>query len=438
MVSFVNSGRSGGLRANCLRVVLVSHGHPELSIGGAESAAYTLFRQLRSDPHVEAQFLAWAPPDGAGDPPSIQPYCERTDEFLFRAHGFDEFLLSQGAEATTVLSRAIAAFEPHVVHLHHYLNIGVDLLGALRRLRPEPKLFVTLHEYRAICHHHGLMVKTHGAALCERADDGVCSACFPAVTPAAFARRRVRVRHFLDQADRLLAPSRFLRRRYVDWGIDPRRITVIENGVDGTPGTPAPDTRLDPGADGATVSGNELPCRFGFFGQINPFKGLHCLLAALDRAAVELPDIHLSIHGAHFEANDPSYIELINGLIDRQRERIRFAGPYRPADLGPLMRAVDWVVVPSLWWENSPLVIEEALSQRRPVLCSALGGMKEKVRPGKDGLHFPAGDPSALASLMLRVARDRPLWQRLQKTMRKPMTATESADRHLRLYQGQN
>jgi glycosyltransferase involved in cell wall biosynthesis len=102
------------------------------------------------------------------------------------------------------------------------------------------------------------------------------------------------------------------------------------------------------------------------------------------------------------------------------------------------MRAVDWVVVPSLWWENSPLVIEEALSQRRPVLCSALGGMKEKVRPGKDGLHFPAGDPSALASLMLRVARDRPLWQRLQKTMRKPMTATESADRHLRLYQGQN
>jgi glycosyltransferase involved in cell wall biosynthesis len=436
MASTVTIGRMVNSRANRVRIVLLSHGHPELSIGGAESAAYSLFRQLRSDPQVDVRFLAWAPPDSTDDAPTVQPYGEQTDEFLFRAHGFDEFLLSHGAEAATVLSQAIALFEPHVVHLHHYLNIGVELLGTLRRLRPESRLFVTLHEYRAICHFHGLMVKTHGAALCERAEDGACSACFPSITGPAFTRRRMRIRHFLDQADRLVAPSRFLRHRYVEWGIDPRRITVIENGVDVTPVAPPPDTRLDPGAACAVVSENELPCRFGFFGQINPFKGLHCLLAALDIAAAELPEIHLSIHGAHLEANDPSYIELINGLIDRQRARIRFAGPYPPADLGPLMRAVDWVVVPSLWWENSPLVIEEALSHRRPVLCSAIGGMKERIRPGKDGLHFPVADTSALALLMLRVARDRRLWQSLQKTMRTPMTAAESADRHLRLYQG--
>ena len=423
-------------RPNRLRVVLVAHGHPELSVGGAERAAYTLFLQLRSNPHVEARFLAWAPPVDAGDLPNISPFRERSDELLFRAHGFDTFLLSHGEEAATILSTAIAALEPHVVHLHHYINIGVDLLGVLRRLKPELKLFVTLHEYRAICHNHGLMVKTHPATLCEKSGDAVCAACFPAIAPAVFVRRRLRLRHFLDQADRLLAPSRFLRRRYIEWGINPKRIVVLENGVDGAARPQAPEPSLEPGVAGGKLLENEFPRTFGFFGQIHPFKGLHCLLEAFNRAAHNMPEIRLSIHGAHLEANDLSYIALINELIVQQRERIRFAGPYQAADLGSLMQAVDWVVVPSLWWENSPLVIEEALNNKRPVLCSAVGGMKEKVRLGKDGLHFPCGDPTALASLMLRVSRDRGLWQDLRKSMRKPMTAAESAERHLRLYQG--
>jgi glycosyltransferase involved in cell wall biosynthesis len=419
--------------------VLVSHGHPDFSIGGGEHAAYALFRHLRSHPDVEATFLAWAPSEDVSGAPTVTTHRDRADELLFRARGFDAFLLSYQNEATTVLARAIAALRPDVVHLHHYINIGVELLGALRRLDPELKIFVTLHEYRAICHHHGLMVKTHPVVLCEKADDGACAACFPGTSAEAFARRRLRLRHYLDRADRLLAPSRFLRRRYVEWGINPKRILVIENGVEPAAGCPPlkPD-RLESEPASDEPPQNDFPSTFGFFGQIHPYKGLHCLLEAFDRAALKMPEIRLSIHGAHFEANDPSYIALIKGLIDRQRERIRFLGPYRPGDLGALMQAVDWVVVPSLWWENAPLVIEEALSYSRPVLCSAVGGMREKVRPAKDGFHFGLGDSAALASLMLRVGCDRKLWQGLQRTMRKPLSTAQSAERHLQLYRGKN
>jgi glycosyltransferase involved in cell wall biosynthesis len=410
------------MRQKLLRVVVVSHGHPELSLGGGELAAYNLFRHLRSSPAVNVTFLAWGPAPDTDDTPSISPYGNRPDELLFHAKGFDPFLLSYRDEAANVLALAILALEPDVVHLHHYIHIGVELLGALRRLRPGIKLFVTLHEYRAICHHYGLMVKTQPVTLCEKADDAACSACFGGTTAAAFARRRLRVRHHLDLADRLLAPSRFLRRRYVEWGINPKRILVMENGIEPAAEYPPPPDRL--------------PCTFGFFGQIHPFKGLHCLLEAFNRAALEMPDIRLSIHGVNFEANEPSYIRLINELIDQQRERIRFLGAYRRVELGALMQPIDWVVVPSLWWENAPLVIDEAHSHRRPVLCSGVGGMKEKVRPRKDGFHFGLGDSAALASLMLRVAGDRRVWQRLQLTMRKPMTVAASAERHRRLYEG--
>ena len=68
------------------------------------------------------------------------------------------------------------------------------------------------------------------------------------------------------------------------------------------------------------------------------------------------------------------------------------------------MNSVDLVLVPSIWWENSPMVIQEALRNRRPVVCSDIGGMAEKVVDGRDGFSFPVGNPVALASLLRRLA----------------------------------
>ena len=78
------------------------------------------------------------------------------------------------------------------------------------------------------------------------------------------------------------------------------------------------------------------------------------------------------------------------------------AGKYAHDDLPRLMAEVDWVVVPSRWWENSPLVIQEAFLHQRPVICSDIGGMAEKVADGVDGLHFRAGDPRSLARVLER------------------------------------
>jgi glycosyltransferase involved in cell wall biosynthesis len=99
------------------------------------------------------------------------------------------------------------------------------------------------------------------------------------------------------------------------------------------------------------------------------------------------------------------------------------------------MRGVDAVVEPTIWWENSPLVIQEALASRRPIICSDIGGMAEKVRDGIDGFNFRAGDPRALAELFATLGRAPERLQTMQSTMRRPLSIDETMARIIGVYQ---
>jgi glycosyltransferase involved in cell wall biosynthesis len=92
------------------------------------------------------------------------------------------------------------------------------------------------------------------------------------------------------------------------------------------------------------------------------------------------------------------------------------------------------IIMPSVWWENSPLVIQEALRNGRPVICSDIGGMAEKVRDGIDGFHFHTGNAMALAALLKRLADDRQLLIDVTGTARKIHSMDAIIDAHLALY----
>ena len=98
------------------------------------------------------------------------------------------------------------------------------------------------------------------------------------------------------------------------------------------------------------------------------------------------------------------------------------------------MRAVDWVVVPSIWWENAPLVIHEARAAGRPVICSGIGGMAELVEDGVTGLHVPPGDAAALAETM-RWPRPTPTAGTAWRGRSAPASHAAFVDAHLGLYQ---
>ena len=206
------------------------------------------------------------------------------------------------------------------------------------------------------------------------------------------------MRGMLDLADAFVSPSRFLAERYAEWGIEADKLSVIENGI--AMGEAHARTRA---SAVPTPAGTASPIS----DRLTPFKGVDVLIDAVSRVPEEIwgDDACLMIFGGNLERQPLDFQERLKKLIDDAGRRVRFYGAYQNADMPRLIRSVDWVVMPSTWWENSPLVIQEALLHRRPIICSDIGGMAEKVRDGKDGLHFRAGSAQDLADRIAEVLR---------------------------------
>jgi len=128
------------------------------------------------------------------------------------------------------------------------------------------------------------------------------------------------------------------------------------------------------------------------------------------------------------------YAAATGDLLEAAAANVTLIGPYHPEDVPLLMRDIDWVVVSSRWWENSPLVIQEAFMQRRPVICSGIGGMAEKVTHEVNGLHFHVGDPAAMAAAIERAASEPGLWERLREGIPDILTVDDHIENLARLY----
>jgi glycosyltransferase involved in cell wall biosynthesis len=102
-------------------------------------------------------------------------------------------------------------------------------------------------------------------------------------------------------------------------------------------------------------------------------------------------------------------------LLEESGDRVRLVGQYDRADIAKLMARVDWVVIPSIWWETGPLTVGEAFQHGRPVICSDMGGMSEKVTDGVNGLYFRRGDADELADVIDRAATTPGLWEELRR-----------------------
>ncbi|QQQ02624.1 glycosyltransferase family 4 protein [Lysobacter enzymogenes] len=414
------AARSG---ASSERILVVAHRHPDFSLGGGEIAAYNLFRAYRQHRDVaEAWFLASAD-RGRGAAGGIM--LRREGEYLWE-QGIHDWAMLKAAHRRSVaqgFAELVRALRPTIVHAHHYAHLGLEFLRVVKAIDPNIRICLTLHEYMAICHRQGQMIKTDGR-LCARESFDDCRGCFPQMSVQDLWRRKHFIQRHFDYVDQFVSPSRFLRGRYIDWGLDGERIAVIENGQDDVPRSPP--RKVDPG---------EGRNRFGFFGQINPFKGLDVLLKALH----ELPKedrkrVVLEVHGANLEAQAGEFQQSIKALADPLIAKgvVQWVGPYQPHEVRKRMENVDWVVVPSIWWENSPMVIQEALVCGRPLLVSDIGGMAEKVKHGGNGLHVSCGSPLAWGKALLEAA-DPQRWQDCADSIQPPLSHSQCADRHLRI-----
>ena len=128
----------------------------------------------------------------------------------------------------------------------------------------------------------------------------------------------------------------------------------------------------------------------------------------------------------------PDYARRLRELA--ANPRIRFLGKVDDEDVGSALSELDALIVPSLWYENSPLVIQEAFAAKVPVIASDLGALAEKVRHGLDGLLFRPGDRQDLVAKIGSLLEKPLLLKELRENIRPVKTIEENADELERLY----
>ncbi|MEA5424474.1 glycosyltransferase [Synechococcus sp. CCY9202] len=411
-----------------MNVLYLIHGHENFSVGGAENAAFSLFRELQQHRGIEAWILAAVHTSKGVLAHGELRSVEGTDREYLIGSSCEWFRFTNPhiSSMRRSLQRLLRHIEPDVIHLQHYVHFGIDIIPLLQSLCPEAKIVVTLHDYLALCRHNGQMVTTHQLKLCEKATPLACSMCYPENSTGDLFLRHHYIKTILESCDALISPSEFLIQRYRNCGIDHPSFLMIENGL--------PNHFDLSQRDQIANTSSEKLNRFGYFGQLNLYKGpLLLLKAAYLLQEQGLTNFTVNIYGANLEQQPEDFQQEFQLFHEKVRDRVLLRGSYRQSELETLMQENDWVVVPSIWWENSPVVIQEALYYGRPVIGSDIGGTAEKI-DGYGGLKFTARSESALAGVMQKAIGNAALHQALIQQIPNPTTAVDCATAHVALY----
>jgi glycosyltransferase involved in cell wall biosynthesis len=261
---------------------------------------------------------------------------------------------------------AIARVCPDVVHFHNVWLLGPEIV----RLAPHPR-GVTLHDYWPICVRRSLI--RVGGVPCDGPSAVPCRCC-RLRAPASLRSfdhiglERERREHALTlgSCDFVTAPSRFLAERVANGGPLPH---VVYNGI---------------AADAPTGTASAEPYVL-FASRATPEKGYPVALRAF--SLPELSQIPLRV------AADAPATPLPNVTV---------LGWQRSETLGSLIAGASCIVVPSVWPENCPMIVLEALRAGVPVVASRIGGIPELVEDGMTGILVPPGDAEALARAIRR------------------------------------
>lgn len=288
--------------------------------------------------------------------------------------------------------RLLAREKPDVAHVHNtFMMISPSIYSACREAGVP--VVQTLHNFRFLCPAANFF---RDGKVCEECLEhtvwrGVRHGCYrksrmATATVALMLEYHHRRKTWTDTVSYFIALSEFARGRFIAGGLPAERIVVKPNFVDPDPG-PGPHER-----DYAV-----------FVGRFSPVQRMITVLSAWERLGKRIP---LLIVGG-----GPERAEIEAEAQRRNLSEVQFLGVLPNPQTIAIIQAARFLVFPSEWYENFPVTIAEAFACETPVICSALGSMKEIVTDGLTGLHFTPGDPVSLAE-KVALAWDSPLRMR--------------------------
>jgi glycosyl transferase, group 1 / radical SAM family protein len=297
-----------------------------------------------------------------------------------------------------IFTSLLKKLQPNIAHIGHLNHLSTGLVDVLNLFKIP--IVYTLHDFWLMCPRGQFLTRSIGNPegnfqLCTHQNDRKCATdCYKVYFSGikeneasdieqweSWVHHRMKeVKRIVSKIDLFIAPSKYLENRFVqDFCIPKEKIIYLDYGF--------PTQYLLPTQK---ISANE-PYTFGYIGTHIPAKGVNLLIEAFKR--LEQPAI-LKIFGRE---NGQS-TKALRVMASSSKNKIEFLGEYINQNLvNDVFSKVDCIVVPSIWGENSPLVIHEAQACKIPVITADFGGMKEYVAHKVNGLLFKHREVESLA-----------------------------------------
>jgi glycosyltransferase involved in cell wall biosynthesis len=226
-----------------------------------------------------------------------------------------------------------------------------------------------------------------------------------------------KMRQSLHHFGRVLVPSRLMLNTFASLGFSIENFRVCAYGIDcsGLEDLPPREHWIGP---------HHRPLRVSFIGTLNKAKGAHVLVDAVKRLHPCSP-LEVRIYGSLEE--HPLYGRQLIGQVSRL-SMVSLEGVFPPDRVYSVLAATDLLVIPSLWRENSPLILLQALASGVPVLASDVEGMADHIQPGINGHLFTPGRSDLLAQLLHRFLEDPTKLQKICDQGGTPRTVSDYVD----------
>lgn len=359
-------------------------------------------------------------------------------------------------EMRPVLQRVIRTIRPDIVHVTHLINHTAVLLEVAAELKIPT--VATLTDFFGLCFNNkleaadGTLCRGPNAlrtnclacllkALGERPNAGVLQQLLGrhpisrlaaelwhiarkapgmrtgrlAGTALDITMRPDMLRQLYASYRTVIAPTRFLRRAYEASGFSVP-VRQVRFGIDCPRDAKRPKAEKD-------------PIVFGFIGQIASHKGTDILVDAFKR--VPQDKARLVVYGSGEQ--DPSYTRDLK--TKSSKLSVAFGGTFPRTRMAQVLQEIDFLVIPSRWYENSPLVLLNALASHTPVIVSNVEGMTEFVEPGKQGYVFARENADQLAAIMNSIVENPRVLLEMRKATSYPRTTRMMTEEVLRIYE---
>jgi glycosyltransferase involved in cell wall biosynthesis len=439
-----------------LKIIIAVHHFPPKFKGGAEWRAYRTAKWLQNQGHLVKVISVEAIDDPGTD--DLRWVDEEFDSL--RVHRL--FLnLSKAADPArweydnpwieAHLTGYLAEEKPDIFHLiSGYLMTIAAIKAAKSQNIP---VVATLTDFWFLCHQHTLY-RTSGQ-ICVDNTQLDCVRCsvekkrrfrLPAQKLPTLTRLGWQTaqwlpplsRQVVQMSDRLTAlqaalsevevaicPSRFLLETYLKRGFRAKSMHFLRQGLTHLPLWPVKKSSL-------------AKLRLGYIGQVAPHKGVQTLIEAYSKLQSD----------SNGQANDASqrtqlrlygdttqFPDFYQYLRPKVRGDVQFMGAFDHKRLAQVYQEIDVLIVPSIWYENSPNVILEAFAHQTPVIASNLGGMAELVTDQKTGFLFAPNNADDLAQKLRMILDDRGMLSQLQQNIVPPITLEVEMGELLQIYQ---